>query len=127
MPGSNGFEVTEKIRGLESKWMPIVSMSAIAKDSYYEKGFAAGADYYLTKPLSETIFFAALNGIQNMFTMPCELAENQEELTLLKLHSVDSFITPDGSGLIQEINPAACSLFGYTEKELLNTPLKKLM
>jgi CheY-like chemotaxis protein len=69
MPGSNGFEVAEKIRELESKWTPMVFMHSIAKDSYYEKGFAAGADYYLTKPFSEIIFFAALKGIQNMLTM----------------------------------------------------------
>jgi DNA-binding response OmpR family regulator len=49
-----------KIRELGSKCTPIVFMSSIAKESYYGKGFAAGGDYYLTKSLSETIFFAAL-------------------------------------------------------------------
>jgi DNA-binding response OmpR family regulator len=39
----------KKFRKLESKRTPIVFLSPIAKESYYEKGLAAGSDYYLKK------------------------------------------------------------------------------
>lgn|GEM_PF-1839343 len=35
------------------------------------------SDYYLTKPLSETIFFAVLKGIQNMFEVCSALEQTQ--------------------------------------------------
>lgn len=39
----------------------------------------------------------------------------------------DGVLTSNLQGIISSVNPAAAKLFGYTEAELINTPIKKLI
>ena len=48
-----------------------------------------------------------------------DLSENKEKLTAVLNTIVDAIITTDEKGYIQDINPAAEKMFGYTEKELI--------
>ncbi len=50
----------------------------------------------------------------------------------LRIHAMlnsmrDGVITSDKNGLINSVNPAAAKLFGYSELELINYPIKKLI
>lgn len=47
------------------------------------------------------------------------LLENKEKLTAVLNTIVDAIITTDHKGYIQDVNPAAEAMFGYTEKELI--------
>jgi len=51
MPGWNGWQVFEKIRG-EARWagIPIVMLTALAQRSDVERAVSLGVDGYLTKP-----------------------------------------------------------------------------
>lgn len=53
IPGTNGFEVCEKIRA-ESRFakMPVLMLSAKGRDAEMNKGLALGANAYITKPFS---------------------------------------------------------------------------
>lgn len=42
-------------------------------------------------------------------------------------HAIDGIITIDNRGLIESINPAASSLFGYTDKEVIGNNVSMLM
>lgn len=53
-PDGSGFELCQKLRRFAPQ-TPIVFYSGDAYESDKQKGFAAGADGYLTKPDSETI------------------------------------------------------------------------
>ncbi len=51
MPRLNGYQVTERLRGAPAtEQLPVMLMSASVQDSDISRGFAAGADDYLTKP-----------------------------------------------------------------------------
>ena len=51
MPGLNGYQVTERLRGRPAtQQLPVLLMSASVQDSDISRGFEAGADDYLTKP-----------------------------------------------------------------------------
>lgn len=53
MPGSNGIEVTSRIRDSSvPPRMPIILMSAFATEADIRDGYDAGADDYVTKPFS---------------------------------------------------------------------------
>lgn len=53
MPKLDGCEVTELLREAEARRRPsIILVSASVSDAQVERGFAAGADAYVTKPFS---------------------------------------------------------------------------
>ncbi|NOX26095.1 MAG: response regulator [Deltaproteobacteria bacterium] len=62
MPEMNGFEATEKIRGLaaEKKDIPIIAMTAHAMAGDREKSLAGGMNDHVTKPIDPNELFAAL-------------------------------------------------------------------
>jgi two-component system sensor histidine kinase/response regulator len=63
MPGMNGFEVTERIRKLESAHgsrLPIIAMTAHAMIGVREQCLAAGMDAYISKPIQADEFFRVI-------------------------------------------------------------------
>ena len=53
MPRLNGFDLTKRFRRTQTtEGMPILLMSASVQEADISRGFAAGADGYLTKPFT---------------------------------------------------------------------------
>jgi len=53
MPRLNGFDLTERLRHTPAtQRLPILLMSASVQEADISRGFAAGADGYLTKPFT---------------------------------------------------------------------------
>jgi len=53
MPRLNGFDLTERLRHTPAtQQLPILLMSASVQEADISRGFAAGADGYLTKPFT---------------------------------------------------------------------------
>jgi DNA-binding response OmpR family regulator len=53
LPGISGFEVLEQLRHAESeRHLPVIMLTANGREVEREKGFAQGADDYVTKPFS---------------------------------------------------------------------------
>lgn len=53
LPALNGFDVCRRLRGSrEGKDMKVLMLTARGRDSEVEKGMAAGADAYMTKPFA---------------------------------------------------------------------------
>jgi DNA-binding response OmpR family regulator len=55
MPEATGIEVTKRIRAADHD-LPIIMMSAFSTDQDIRRGLDAGADRYLTKPVSLRVF-----------------------------------------------------------------------
>ncbi len=56
MPGKNGVEVLQELKGNENtKRIPVVMQTAADEEKQIEEGIEAGAFYYLTKPYSEMV------------------------------------------------------------------------
>lgn len=54
MPGINGYELTRKLRSMDSyRDVPIVMVSTLDEEIDKERGFTAGADEYVEKPFNE--------------------------------------------------------------------------
>lgn len=56
MPGSNGFDVCERIRQVSDE--PLIMLTALNQEQDMLKGLAAGADDFLTKPFNPRILLA---------------------------------------------------------------------
>ena len=60
MPVMSGLELAERIRGESS--VPIIAISALGSDEQVVAGLEAGADDYVTKPLSAPVLVAKIRG-----------------------------------------------------------------
>ncbi|MBJ6749361.1 response regulator transcription factor [Geomonas anaerohicana] len=62
LPGIGGFEVCQKIRGLDSR-VPVLMLTARSAESDRISGLAAGADDYLVKPFNLKEFLLRVSGM----------------------------------------------------------------
>ena len=62
LPGKDGFEVLAELRQNQN-YVPVLMLTARGRPEDVLKGFAAGADDYLTKPFDLSILIARLNGL----------------------------------------------------------------
>lgn len=64
MPKPDGYEVCQKIRATpEWKDIPVIMLTAKGRDAEKEKGFAMGADDYITKPFATKELVAKVHAI----------------------------------------------------------------
>lgn len=61
MPGSNGFDVCQRIRQVSND--PLILLTALNQEQDMLKGLAAGADDFLSKPFNPEILLARANAI----------------------------------------------------------------
>ncbi len=86
MPGLDGYQLVRALRGdPETADIPLVILTAVAQDKGQFSGFAAGADQYLTKPVSPQSLIAA---IQQAMTLSQQ--ERTRRLRLLAESGMES-------------------------------------
>jgi len=64
LPGMNGYQVLEKLKGDPvTAHIPVIALTAAAMPQDVERGLAAGFTYYLTKPINVREFFARVEDV----------------------------------------------------------------
>lgn len=64
MPGLNGIEVAKRLRNqTETASIPIIMLTALAEEINELEGLNAGADDYITKPVSIPVLIARINSL----------------------------------------------------------------
>jgi two-component system, sensor histidine kinase and response regulator len=92
MPGMDGFKTLEKLRAnpLTSS-IPVILLTAQYKDpESIEKGFKAGADEYLTKPIDIEELLVRVRMLIRMKTMMEELDKTKSDFTAMLIHDLRS-------------------------------------
>ena len=136
MPGLDGYQTVDLLlKHPQTNDVPIIFLTAIHTDgAYIDKGYAAGAVDYLTKPVKPE----TLVGKVRVFI---ELAARKEELRLTlhrvrrvgehnKLvldHATDGILGVDGTGSIISANPAAEEKLKYAQGVLSNTQIQDIV
>lgn len=85
MPGIGGLEATRRIRQAQaagSRWLPVLMVTALAREEEVLEGLRAGADDYLTKPVSLPVLQAKIQVFQRIAELQEELARQAEELSI---------------------------------------------
>ena len=128
MPEMDGFEATRRIRGLQGgAWTPIVIMSALNADADVVAGLDAGADDYLVKPISFTVFAAKMRTMKRLLSMERGQRELLGRMRAISDAVIDGIVTMDEKGIIQSANPAACRMFGHPDGVLVGKNVSVLM
>lgn len=83
MPGMDGFELAELIRGIErTRQIPIIFLTAMATNEHRRfRGYEAGAVDYLLKPLDPQILKSKANIFFELGRQRQELARQRDELS----------------------------------------------
>ncbi|QID19014.1 SpoIIE family protein phosphatase [Nitrogeniibacter mangrovi] len=120
MPEMDGFEATRRIRAAQrGEWTPILIMSALNADADIVAGLDAGADDYMVKPISFTVFAAKMRTMQRLLAMERGQRELLGRVQAISNAVIDGIVTVDETGLIQSANPAAHRMFGYEAGSLI--------
>ena len=82
MPGMNGFEVAELIRGIKkSKFLPIIFITALNENQEYKfKGYEAGAVDFLFKPLDAKILTSKVKIFLDLYEQKAIVSARAAEL-----------------------------------------------
>ena len=74
MPEMDGFEVCSKIRAnAKTRFLPVVMVTALSDPSDRVRGLEAGADDFLTKPVSDVVLIARVRSLTRLKMMTDEL------------------------------------------------------
>jgi two-component system, cell cycle response regulator len=131
MPGMDGFEVAELMRGSEkTRHIPIIFLTAINKeDTHVFTGYEKGAVDYLFKPLDPLILRSKVNVFVELFKQRRKLQQSNTELNRMvaKLQAVNRRIREQQKSMIEEERlKVLLQMAGATAHEL-NQPLMVLM
>lgn len=127
MPEMDGFEATRRIRAAErGEWTPIIIMSALNADADIVAGLDAGADDYLVKPISFTVFAAKMRTMQRLLAMERGQRELLGRVQAISNAVIHAIVTTDELGTIQSANPVAHQMFGYAPGALVGMNVGRL-
>ena len=131
MPGMDGFEVAELMRGSEkTRHIPIIFVTAINKEeSHVFTGYEKGAVDYLFKPLDPLILRSKVNVFIELFQQRKKLQANNEKLNQMvaKLEAVNKTIREQQKSVIEEERLKVLLQMAGTTAHELNQPLMVLM
>ncbi len=131
MPGMDGFEVAELMRGSEkTRHIPIIFLTAISKEeTHVFAGYEKGAVDYLFKPLDPLILRSKVNVFVELFRQRKNLQQRNVELSaaVAELEAVNRQIQEQQKSVIEEERlKVLLQMAGATAHEL-NQPLMILM
>ncbi|MDO6387594.1 MULTISPECIES: SpoIIE family protein phosphatase [unclassified Uliginosibacterium] len=125
MPKMDGFESIERIRMLRSdRWVPIVIVSAMDAEYDITRGLEAGADDFMTKPLSYQMFAAKMRNLSRALEFQVSREESQRREAAIADAVIDGIITFDAGFCVVDANRAAATIFGRSEGELPGSDLR---
>jgi len=124
MPKMGGYEATRRIKAATHiRWIPVILLSALSHEEDVVAGFDAGADDYLTLPLSFRLFAARIGALIHGVR-----ADRRRQMLIRRLEAtgaaiIDGLVTLDCHGRVLDCNPAAQRVFGCSEAGLVGNPL----
>ncbi len=136
MPQMDGFETARMLKlHRKTRDIPIIFLTAAFKtEEFQQKGYDVGAADYLLKPIDDN---QLINKISTYFRLiekerqlnrlleqkvaerTAELAQANRHLENILNYMGEALLILDPAGRIKRVNPAACEMLGYTERELV--------
>lgn len=127
MPGMDGFETCQRIRGNPIVGqVPIIMVTALDDQDSRLQGIKAGADDFITKPYNRAELRARINTITRLNRYR-RLYEQSEQLEWVVETATDGYVRLDAQDQIEFINSKAKIYLGLDSGEFKETPFLQLV
>ncbi|MBM4450889.1 MAG: response regulator, partial [Chloroflexi bacterium] len=138
MPGMDGFQVCEALRGrATSRDIPIIFLTQLTDVADMEQAFKAGAVDYIVKPVKPEELLARVSthlrlrrmqlGLEQMVAdRAAELAASEARYRTSIQTALDGFWMADRQGRLIQVNDSYCQMIGYRADELLTMKIADL-
>jgi PAS domain S-box-containing protein len=114
MPKMTGYEVTQRLRErYPATELPIVLLTAKTQVADLVTGLAAGANDYLTKPISRDELLARIRTHLNLSRLWEALQIEESKYRSMFENAVEGIFQSSPDGHLLNVNPAYAQLFGY--------------
>lgn len=128
MPKMDGFDAIRHIRALDGdRWVPIVIVSAMDAEYDVVRGLEAGADDYLSKPLSYQVFAAKMRNLARALEFQVSREEARRREAAVSDAMVDGILTFDAQFRVVDGNRAALGIFACSAGEVNGVDIRSLM
>jgi PAS domain S-box-containing protein len=136
MPEMDGFQTAQMLKvRKKTRDIPIIFLTAAFKtEEFQQKGYEVGAADYLLKPIDDnqlinkiSTYFRliekerALNRVleEKVAQRTAELHAAKQHIENILTHMGEALLVLEPSGIIRQVNPAACRMLGYAESDLI--------
>ncbi len=129
MPGMDGFETAELIRGREaSRSVPIIFVTALSRDlAHVARGYEAGAVDYVLKPFDPFVLRSKVQVFCDLETHRRERERAADQLRRAWDSSPTGVTLLDSRGRIARTNPATRNILAMDRADLTGRPLTDLV
>lgn len=129
LPDISGFEICRRIKSNPAySSVPVMHLSASHTTSQsMVSGLEGGADAFLTQPVDASVLLATVKALLRVRRAEQSLREANDQLANIYAGMSEGIIVANlNRRVILRVNPAACSLFGYSESEMIGMSIDRL-
>ncbi|MGI9098408.1 MAG: SpoIIE family protein phosphatase [Solirubrobacteraceae bacterium] len=128
MPGLDGFETAELIRGRErTRTVPIIFVTAISKEPHHVfRGYGAGAVDYLFKPFDAVVLRSKVEIFVELYERGRTITEREELLRATFEDAPIGMARASADGRLRHVNRALCDTVGRDASDLVGRTLDEL-
>lgn len=129
MPDMDGYEVLEIMHSNDQlQKIPVIFITAYYTDETHRlKGYQLGAVDYLYKPIEEIILLGKVHIFLQIYKSREEISALQQRNQLILDSAGEGIFGLDIHGIINFINPAAASMLGWVDKDILNQSVEVIL
>ena len=128
MPGMDGYQVLEVIRGDEDlRSIPVIILTALKMPKQVIDGLRKGANDYITKPFNMDELLARTDVQIGIQRLERQVRDSEARYRTLFERSADPTVLLDEEGSILQVNSAAANLLESDKNELLGTRVLNLV
>ncbi|HTN22990.1 MAG TPA: SpoIIE family protein phosphatase [Solirubrobacteraceae bacterium] len=128
MPGLDGFETAELIRGRErTRAVPIIFVTAISKEPHHVfRGYGAGAVDYLFKPYEAVVLRSKVQVFVELYERGKAIAEREALVRATFEDAPIGMARAGADGRLSHVNRALCDTVGRDAAQLVGRTLDEL-
>ena len=127
MPGIDGFETCRRLKAIEkTQHIPIIFVTAKTDLTDLEQGFLVGGVDYIHKPIQPTEVQARVKTHLQLQLFRSKLVKEKEQAQITLMSIGDGVITTDAEGFIDQLNPVAERLTGWSYASAHKQPIDRV-
>ena len=127
MPEMDGYEVLKRLKkNIRTQDIPIIFTTAKSREEEEIEGLDLGAVDYITKPITPSVVLARVKTHLTLKKQRDEITFSKEYMDSIMTTMADWLFVFSISGVVQTVNQTACSMLGYTQRELLGLSIQNI-